>query len=174
MLIGFGFRAAVQAKRIADPVCFGQFGQQPLFGLRGQCAERLVLRIGRQQHFAQRPAEQALEPRVHLSNFSRYCYVYYNLITGPSNLSFQLTCTNDNEMLKGDTVIYTNVTSASWDKMKHMGLYAEYTAEDLHIDTNMSQIPTYIEELASGTEFFEQSFLHFIISVDTNFPYADA
>lgn len=109
-----------------------------------------------------------------LSNFSRYCYVYYNLITGPSNLAFQLTCTNDNEMLKGDTVIYTNVTSASWDKMKHMGLYAEYTAEDLHIDTNMSQIPTYIEELASGTEFFEQSFLHFIISVDTNFPYADA
>ncbi len=109
-----------------------------------------------------------------LTNFSRYCYVYYNLITSPSNISFQLTCSNDNDMLKGDTFVYTNVTSPSWDKMKHMGLYAEYTADDLHIDTNMSQIPTYVEELARNTEFYEQTFLHFILSVDTNFPYADA
>ena len=109
-----------------------------------------------------------------LTNFSRYCYVYYNLITSPSNISFQLTCSNDNDMLKGDTFVYTNVTSPSWDKMKHMGLYAEYTADDLHIDTNMSQIPTYEEWLARNTEFYEQTFLHFILSVDTNFPYADA
>lgn len=109
-----------------------------------------------------------------LNNFCRYCYVYYNLITGPTNLSFQLTCSNDNDMIRGDTIVYTNVSNPSWDKMKHMGLYAEYSSEDLHIETNMSQTPSYIQELAENTRFYEQTFMDFIISVDTNFPYADS
>ncbi len=109
-----------------------------------------------------------------LTTYSRYCYVYYNMISSPSNLSFQLTCVNENEMLEGDTVVYTNVTSPSWEKTRHFGLYAEYTADDLNVDTNMSQVPTYIKDLVKKTEFNEQTFRHFIISVDTNFPYADA
>lgn len=108
-----------------------------------------------------------------LSNFSRYCYVYYNIVSEPSNISFQLTCANDNDMISRDTIVYTNVNNPSWEKIKHMGLYAEYRADSLRIETNMSQIPDYIQELAADTEFYDQTFQHFIISVDTNFPYPD-
>lgn len=108
-----------------------------------------------------------------LSNFSRYCYVYYNIVSEPSNISFQLTCANDNDMIYRDTITYTNVSKPSWEKIKHMGLYAEYRSDSLRIETNMPQIPHYIQELAADTKFNDQTFQHFIISVDTNFPYAD-
>ncbi len=108
-----------------------------------------------------------------LNNFSRYCYVYYNIVSEPSNISFQLTCENHNDMIARDTIVYTNVNNPTWEKIKHMGLYAEYHADSLRIDTNMSQIPNYIQDLAKDTEFNEQTFQHFIISVDTNFPYTD-
>ena len=64
-----------------------------------------------------------------LSNYCRYCYVYYNMISSPSNLSFQLTCSNENDMVPGKTITYTNVTDPAWEKLKHMGLYAEYASD---------------------------------------------
>lgn len=108
-----------------------------------------------------------------LSNFSRYCYVYYNMVIGSSNLSFQLTCENENEMVSGNTIVYTNIADPSWEMIKHMGLYAEYSAATTRIDTNMAQIPGYLQDLAEDTPFYEQSFSHFILSVDTNFPHVD-
>lgn len=108
-----------------------------------------------------------------LNHFSRYCYVYHNMILAPSNLSFQLTCDNENNMLPGDLMVYTNTASPSWEKLKHMGLYAEYSIDELHVETNMMQVPNYIQDLVSNTQFYEQSFRHFIISVDTNFPHVD-
>lgn len=56
-----------------------------------------------------------------LTNFTRYAYVYYNMIEGDSNLSFELICNNHNDMLSYDTITYTNVSAPSWDKLKHMG-----------------------------------------------------
>lgn len=108
-----------------------------------------------------------------LTNFTRYAYVYYNMIEGDSNLSFELICNNHNDMLSYDTITYTNVSAPSWDKLKHMGLYAEFTADTTYIDTNMLHPPTYLLDLAENTAFYEQSFQHFVISIDTNFPYND-
>lgn len=108
-----------------------------------------------------------------LGSFSRYCYVHYNMILAPSNLSFQLTCDNENNMLPGDIMTYTNVSIPSWEKLKHMGLYAEYSMDELHVETNMLQVPSYIQELVSNTRFYDQTFRHFILSVDTNFPHVD-
>ena len=109
-----------------------------------------------------------------LSNYCRYCYVSYNMISSPSNISFQLTCSNENGMIPGKTITYTNVTDPSWEKLKHMGLYAEYSASTLRTETNMAQIPDYIQSLAADTQFYEQIFEHFILSVDTNFPHIDS
>lgn len=108
-----------------------------------------------------------------LTNFTRYAYVYYNMIEGDSNLSFELICDNHNDMLSYDTITYTNVSAPSWEKLKHMGLYAEFTADTTYVDTNMLHPPTYLLDLAENTAFYEQSFRHFVISIDTNFPYND-
>lgn len=108
-----------------------------------------------------------------LTNFSRYGYVYYNMVEGDSNLSFEITCKNLNQEISYDTFFYTNVSSPSWEKLKHMGLYAEVSSDASRVETNMLQPPSYLLNLVQETEFFEQSFQHFIISVDTNFPHAD-
>ncbi|MDO5415853.1 MAG: HAMP domain-containing sensor histidine kinase [Lachnospiraceae bacterium] len=108
-----------------------------------------------------------------LTNFSRYCSVHYSLVTGSSNLTFQLTCRNDNEMISANEIYYTNATDPSWEKLKHRGLYAEISADDNRIDSNMLKLPVYLQSLASDTRFYEQTFQHFIISVDTNFPNSD-
>lgn len=108
-----------------------------------------------------------------LTNFTRYAYVYYNMIEGESNLSFELVCENHNDQLAYDTISYTNVSVPSWEKLKHMGLYAEISADSPYIETNMLQSPSYLVDLAEQTAFYEQSFRHFVISIDTNFPYRD-
>ena len=107
-----------------------------------------------------------------LTNFTRYAYVYYNMIEGESNLSFELICQNYNDEMD-DMVYYTNVSVPSWEKLKHMGLYAEVSADSTFIETNMLKPPTYLLDLADQTAFYNQSFEHFVISIDTNFPYHD-
>ncbi len=108
-----------------------------------------------------------------LNNYSRYCYVYHNIITGSTNLSFQLTCKNENAMIPGKTAVYTNLEDPSWEKFRHMGLYVEYKADEMRVETNMIQIPSYVMDLANDTRFIDQTFEHFILSVDTNFPHMD-
>lgn len=108
-----------------------------------------------------------------LENFSRYSYVYHNLISSPSNLSFQLSCINNNNMLSEDVFFYTNVENSAWEKIKHIGLYAEFSRDSIQVETNMVQIPLYLQDLADDTKFFEQTFDSFAVSVDTNFPYSD-
>lgn len=108
-----------------------------------------------------------------LTNFSRYGYVYFNMVEGDSNLSFEITCKNLNPEISYDTFFYTNVSSPSWEKLKHMGLYAEVASDASRVETNMLQPPSYLLNLVQETEFHDQSFQHFILSVDTNFPHAD-
>ncbi len=109
-----------------------------------------------------------------LSNYCLYSYIQQNIITGSTNLSFQLTCKNENAMLPGKTVIYTNLEDPSWEKFRHMGLYVEYTADAMRVETNMAQVPSYIMDLVEDTRFIDQTFEHFILSVDTNFPHMDS
>lgn len=108
-----------------------------------------------------------------LTNFTRYAYVYYNMIEGESNLSFELVCRSYNDEMGYDTFSYTNVSVPSWEKLKHMGLYAEVSSDSSFIETNMIKPPSYLLDLAEKTAFYEQSFEHFVISIDTNFPYHD-
>lgn len=99
--------------------------------------------------------------------------MYRNLVSSPSNLSFQMTCINNNNMLSDDVFLYTNVENTEWEKLKHIGLYAEFSKDNTQVETNMVQIPYYIQDLVDDTEFYEQTFNSFAVSVDTNFPYSD-
>ena len=76
-------------------------------------------------------------------------------------------------MLSEDVFVYTNVENPAWEKLKHIGLYAEFSKDSTQVETNMTEIPFYIQDLADDTKFYEQTFDSFAVSIDTNFPYSD-
>lgn len=104
-----------------------------------------------------------------LDRLGKYYTIYYNFISNNTNVRFRIFYKSDS----GEEAVYTNVPSMSLDELRGFGKYLFIPGNTIRMESNLALIPENAASLLETWNLFDNDQNYMVVSVDTNYPYAD-